>query len=200
MKKGWFLVFSLVALFVVTVVAARLAEEVRDPVCGMKLNSSKAKFTAEYQGQKYYFCSADCQTKFKLNPEKYVSSQQGLTKETMVCCSLSKELLAEVKTERKERDDGFEVTMTSGNPAVVQKLQETLGKCHQEMMAGAQAEHGHEKSTQAKQTHEEHMAQHQHGTRESKTQAACCLMHDQGYDVKLVNLNNGVRLEFRKKS
>ncbi len=195
MKKGWFLAFGLVLLFVVAFVSAGLAEEVRDPVCGMKLDSSKAKFTAEYKGQEYYFCSAGCQAKFKENPEKYAGSQNEPSEAAVVCCSLSKELLAEVKIERKEVADGLEITMTSANPEVVKKLQETLGKCHQEAMTEAYGAHGHQE-----QAHGGHMAQHQHMAGESKPQAACCLMHDQNYEVKLVNLNNGVRVELKKKS
>lgn len=195
MKKAWYLALCLVLLFVVAVVSAGLAEEVRDPVCGMKLDSSRAKFTAEYKGQKYYFCSADCQAKFKENPEKYALSQEEPSEAAVVCCSLSKELLAEVKIERKEVADGLEVSMTSANPEVVKKLQETLGKCHQEAMTGAHAGHGHQEHA-----HGGHMAQHQPMAGESKSEAACCLMHDQNYEVKLVNLNNGVRVELKKKS
>lgn len=195
MKKGWFFALSLVALLVFLALSVALAEEVRDPVCGMKLESSKAKFATEYKGQKYYFCSADCQAKFEQNPERYAASKEKLKEEAVICCALSQELLAEVKIERKERADGLEVSLTSDKPEVVKKLEDTLGQCLQERMAEAHGEHG-----QQKQAHGEHMAQHQHMAGESQPQAACCLMHDPNYEAKLIKLTNGIRLELKKKS
>ncbi len=49
----------------------------KDPVCGMSVDLSKAKFRHEYKGQTYYFCCAGCLEKFKAAPEKYLQSPQG---------------------------------------------------------------------------------------------------------------------------
>ena len=46
-------------------------------VCGMSVKISTAKFTSEYKGAKYYFCSEGCKTTFDKEPEKYVARQQG---------------------------------------------------------------------------------------------------------------------------
>ncbi|HIH75426.1 MAG TPA: YHS domain-containing protein [Methanosarcina sp.] len=47
-----------------------------DPVCKMKVNRGDAKFTSEYRGKTYYFCSLSCKKKFDENPEKYISFYQ----------------------------------------------------------------------------------------------------------------------------
>ena len=43
----------------------------KDPVCGMQVSEQQANATAEYKGQKIYFCSTDCKEKFDQNPERY---------------------------------------------------------------------------------------------------------------------------------
>ncbi len=200
MKKERFMALGLLVAIVIFLGVFALAEEVRDPVCGMKLDPAKAKFSTEYMGKKYYFCSADCQAEFKKNPGKYVPSMEPSADLGAVCCSLSKEMMAEVKLEKKETPDGLEITMTSTKSEVVKKLQETLGECHQEMIVAEHGEPCQKKQMMEKQAHGEHMAQHQHATSETGTKATCCLMHDKNYEVKLINLNNGVRLELKKKS
>lgn len=61
------------------------ATAMKDPVCGMAVDSATAAGHAEYRGQTYYFCGAACKAKFDLKPEQYsgkpTSSSQG------GCCS-----------------------------------------------------------------------------------------------------------------
>ncbi len=45
---------------------------VKDPVCGMQVDESKTKHSTEYGGEKYYFCSAGCKTKFGIDPDQYI--------------------------------------------------------------------------------------------------------------------------------
>src|SRR5712672_1300771 len=45
-----------------------------DPVCGMKVDPTTAKFKSTHLGEEYVFCSAGCLIKFKANPEKILSS------------------------------------------------------------------------------------------------------------------------------
>jgi Cu+-exporting ATPase len=45
--------------------------KVKDPVCGMMIETTKAAATSNYQGKTFYFCSADCKTTFDQAPEKY---------------------------------------------------------------------------------------------------------------------------------
>lgn len=42
-----------------------------DPICKMKVEESKAKFTSDYLGKKYYFCSAGCKANFDRDPKKF---------------------------------------------------------------------------------------------------------------------------------
>lgn len=46
---------------------------VKDPVCNMNVDPAKARGSAEYKGQTYYFCSPGCVTRFKADPEKYLA-------------------------------------------------------------------------------------------------------------------------------
>lgn len=46
----------------------------RDLVCGMKVNIEAAKYTTEYQGKKYYFCSPICKKEFEEDQEKFVNA------------------------------------------------------------------------------------------------------------------------------
>jgi len=46
---------------------------VTDPVCGMQLEPEQAYSQMQFEGQTYYFCSKDCEDKFRENPSKYAS-------------------------------------------------------------------------------------------------------------------------------
>ncbi|HWN84358.1 MAG TPA: YHS domain-containing protein, partial [Vicinamibacterales bacterium] len=43
-----------------------------DPVCGMTVDPATAKFSAEHQGKRYYFCCGGCQAKFTADPARYL--------------------------------------------------------------------------------------------------------------------------------
>jgi YHS domain-containing protein len=45
---------------------------VMDLVCGMELSLEEAKFSAEYKGETYYFCSENCKEHFQKNPDMYL--------------------------------------------------------------------------------------------------------------------------------
>lgn len=45
----------------------------KDPVCGMTVNKSTAKYTYDYKGSTHYFCSEGCKTSFSKEPEKYLA-------------------------------------------------------------------------------------------------------------------------------
>ena len=42
-----------------------------DPICGMEADPATARFSSEYRGSKYYFCSESCKKTFDANPQKY---------------------------------------------------------------------------------------------------------------------------------
>jgi len=52
----------------------------RDPVCGMTIPQGRARATALYQGNTYYFCSRSCKEQFEKEPERYISGVQGQRK------------------------------------------------------------------------------------------------------------------------
>ena len=47
---------------------------VKDPVCGMEIDSSQAAAQTIHEGQAYYFCSTECREEFERNPEQYVGT------------------------------------------------------------------------------------------------------------------------------
>src|SRR5437868_641740 len=56
---------------------SRAAQAARDPVCGMSVDPATAKHEAEHAGQRYFFCSAGCRTKFVAHPARYLSTAPG---------------------------------------------------------------------------------------------------------------------------
>ena len=54
-------------------------ETVKDLVCGMTVNPGTAKFSAEYEGRKFYFCGGGCRTKFLENPQKYLDKESAVS-------------------------------------------------------------------------------------------------------------------------
>ena len=46
---------------------------VRDPVCGLMIDSEAAAARVEVAGQHVYFCSSECATTFEADPQRYVS-------------------------------------------------------------------------------------------------------------------------------
>lgn len=45
----------------------------KDLVCGMQVDENLTDKIADYQGQKYYFCSPSCKEKFDAKPESYAN-------------------------------------------------------------------------------------------------------------------------------
>jgi Cu+-exporting ATPase len=46
--------------------------QTRDPVCGMAVDAGAAVYHTQFDGIDYYFCSANCKTKFEADPFRYV--------------------------------------------------------------------------------------------------------------------------------
>jgi len=51
---------------------------VKDPVCGMEIDSETAAGSSEYEGTTYYFCAEGCKHDFDTSPWKYVGTGTGL--------------------------------------------------------------------------------------------------------------------------
>ncbi|RVC41157.1 heavy metal translocating P-type ATPase, partial [Mesorhizobium sp. M4A.F.Ca.ET.090.04.2.1] len=47
---------------------------IRDPVCGMTVDQTAGKPTAEHGGQIHHFCSEGCRSKFDADPERYLTA------------------------------------------------------------------------------------------------------------------------------
>jgi xanthine dehydrogenase accessory factor len=52
--------------------AAPITASATDPVCGMTVEVATARYTAEHEGQRFYFCCAGCKRSFEQQPEKYL--------------------------------------------------------------------------------------------------------------------------------
>jgi xanthine dehydrogenase accessory factor len=50
-----------------------LNAQARDPICGMSVDTTKAKYKTEYQGKWFYFCCGGCLQKFSANPQAFAA-------------------------------------------------------------------------------------------------------------------------------
>jgi YHS domain-containing protein len=50
---------------------------VRDPVCGMEVDPKTTRWSMEYRGAVYYFCSEKCLNDFVADSDKYLSRGSG---------------------------------------------------------------------------------------------------------------------------
>jgi xanthine dehydrogenase accessory factor len=50
-----------------------ISTEAKDPICGMMVDTSKARHKSEYQSRWFYFCCAGCKQKFEAEPTRYAS-------------------------------------------------------------------------------------------------------------------------------
>lgn len=78
MKHKWMMLTLLTlafALFFQSAVSAA-EKEVKDVVCGMKGKAADFKYTSEYKGKTYNFCSTGCKQKFDKEPAKYLDTKE----------------------------------------------------------------------------------------------------------------------------
>lgn len=47
--------------------------QVKDPVCGMAIDTGMAQAQEAYQGGSYFFCSDQCHRQFLAAPERYAA-------------------------------------------------------------------------------------------------------------------------------
>lgn len=48
-------------------------KQAKDPICGMTVDVSTARYKTEFRGTAYYFCCAGCKQKFDQEPDHYVA-------------------------------------------------------------------------------------------------------------------------------
>ena len=59
--------------------SAKSATAEKDPVCGMTVDPSTAKYKFEHSGKAYYFCCAHCLEKFRNDPVRYLTGNPVTT-------------------------------------------------------------------------------------------------------------------------
>lgn len=47
---------------------------VKDPICGMTIESTRAGGTSAFQGKTFYFCSASCKRTFDKDPARWAKN------------------------------------------------------------------------------------------------------------------------------
>jgi YHS domain-containing protein/TusA-related sulfurtransferase len=143
--KRQFRLLALVAAAAFVLVLAGSAlqtpDTAKDPVCGMSVKISTAKYTSEYKDTKYYFCSEGCKTSFDKEPEKYLAKQQGAPAGgKMESCPM---MLPDVEKKVQNTKDGVIITLSSKNAETVKKIQEHAAKMAEgKMHEGGQGEAG----------------------------------------------------------
>jgi len=126
--------------------ASQTPDTAKDPVCGMSVKISTAKYTSEYKGAKYYFCGESCKTSFDKEPEKYLAKAQvahagGMMADgKMEGCPM---MLADVDKKVQNTKDGVTITLSSKNAETVKKIQDHAAKMAEgKMHEGSQGEAG----------------------------------------------------------
>jgi xanthine dehydrogenase accessory factor len=61
----------------ITAATNALAIETLDPVCGMNVNPSEARYRSEFAGREYYFCCSGCKQQFDENPGAFVQDRRA---------------------------------------------------------------------------------------------------------------------------
>jgi Cu+-exporting ATPase len=70
-------------------------QTVIDPVCGMTVDPHAASHRHQHQGLTYYFCSAECRTKFATDPQNYLSrtrARAAVPEGTIYTCPMHPEI------------------------------------------------------------------------------------------------------------
>jgi Cu+-exporting ATPase len=62
---------------------------IKDPVCGMNVETTATAARSEYKGQTYSFCCSGCKAKFDHAPEQYLSQfgNNQQSDKSGCCCS-----------------------------------------------------------------------------------------------------------------
>jgi len=68
-----------------------------DPVCGMRVDPLKTEHHLDHKGQRYFFCSGSCRTRFEAEPEKFLApkssvAEKKLPEGTIYTCPMHPEI------------------------------------------------------------------------------------------------------------
>ena len=72
--------------------------EAVDPVCGMRVDRSTARYMTKHEGERFYFCSGHCQAKFEAEPEAYLGDRpapEPMPEGTLYTCPMHLEIVQE---------------------------------------------------------------------------------------------------------
>jgi YHS domain-containing protein/TusA-related sulfurtransferase len=153
MNNKRFLALGLIfAVLAISFVFARTqsADTAKDPVCGMSVKIAGAKYTFDYKGTTYYFCSQGCKDSFSKNPDQYLAKQEtaapmaghkmGMNMAggqmgtgNMENCPF---MLKDVEKKFENAKDGVIITLSSKNAETVKKIQDHAAQM-KDMKAGA---------------------------------------------------------------
>jgi YHS domain-containing protein len=123
---------------------AQAAGTAKDPVCGMSVKKDGAKWTYDFQGTTYYFCSEGCKTEFAKNPDKYLAPGAAAKPmgqmaghahaegEACACQGGCPMMMTDVDHKVETTKDGVVVTLTSKNPETVKKIHEHAARMKKE--------------------------------------------------------------------
>jgi YHS domain-containing protein len=56
---------------------AHTSQVVKDPVCGMDVDSTQTAFASEHQGETFSFCSGHCKDRFDADPRTFLHARTG---------------------------------------------------------------------------------------------------------------------------
>lgn len=56
---------------------------VKDTVCEMEIDETAARFSLNFEGQTYFFCSEGCRAEFQRHPQDYVKSADSVLDESL---------------------------------------------------------------------------------------------------------------------
>jgi YHS domain-containing protein len=110
------------------------APTAKDPVCGMSVRVEGAKFTAEYGGKTYYFCSAGCKTEFLKNPAGYAGEKTAEAPNAQAAAAGCAEECAEAC--EKKAEAAPQAAEAAGCPAMKAAAESKMPGCPMMMKPG----------------------------------------------------------------
>ena len=54
-----------------------MVKDMRDPVCGMRVDPERSRFSSEHGGKVYHFCCGGCLATFNENPTQFLQQDSG---------------------------------------------------------------------------------------------------------------------------
>jgi YHS domain-containing protein len=139
-NKKYLALGLILAFLTITFVFAQTqsADTAKDLVCGMSVTKAGAKYTTDYKGTTYYFCSQGCKDAFSKNPDQYLAKSEAaapMAGHKMMMnmpggqtgtCNMENcpSMLKDVDKKIENTKDGVIITLSSKNAETVKKIQD----------------------------------------------------------------------------